>query len=137
MTDHMERQNNIAESTVFIEMADGRTGTGVMLPGGLMLTNWHVLETVEFAQQSRAVFGFKYDDSNVESRPLQPRTFFHTKKELDYTVVAVPPGHVNTFVLPTCSRQRSSGDIERVYFSCGSPGRSATPDGAGRPSSDR
>ncbi len=77
-----------------IETAAGASGTGFLLPGGLLMTNNHVIPDVATAATTRLTFNYKVDqDNNVltESRYLLDPTVFITsyEDELDYTVVKV------------------------------------------------
>ena len=68
-------------------------GTGVMISARLLLTNNHVLDTVEAAAASVAEFGYEADEDG-EMLPsarfdLDPETLFVTDPMLDYTVVGV------------------------------------------------
>lgn len=71
----------------------GHYGTGFMVSPSLLLTNNHVLRSLEEA--GHAVVQFDYQ-AGVDGRPLIPVTFridphgfFATDRELDFTVVAV------------------------------------------------
>ena len=64
-----------------------------MISPHLLMTNNHVLESEETAQNSQAHFNYQFD---VTGQPmedhkfaLKPEDFFYTHKELDFTVVAV------------------------------------------------
>ena len=74
----------------------GRTsgfGTGFMVSPRLLLTNNHVLRTEQEALHSEVEFDYQYDRFGrllpVVVYGLEPRTFFITSKELDFTLVAV------------------------------------------------
>lgn len=81
---------------VSIRSAPGRNagfGTGFMVSPRLLLTNNHVLPSPEAAQFSEVEFDYQNDHTG---RPLQlvpfalePKTFFMTDVELDFTLVAV------------------------------------------------
>jgi endonuclease G, mitochondrial len=70
-------------------------GTGFLVSPNLLLTNNHVLGQQEAAAFSRAEFDFQeaLDGRNGESAffALDPRRFFISDRELDYTLVAVNP----------------------------------------------
>jgi endonuclease G len=70
-------------------------GTGFMVSPTLLLTNNHVLETLDFCRRSLAEFNYEDDDNFVpkESKtfPLDPERFFNTSVDLDFTLVAVRP----------------------------------------------
>lgn len=83
---------------VHIREANGRNlgfGTGFLVSPTLLLTNHHVLESSEIAQNSLAEFNFQID-SNFLPRPtkifrLDPLRFFYNNRELDFALVAVVP----------------------------------------------
>lgn len=68
-------------------------GTGFMVSPNLLLTNHHVLETLDSCRRSLAEFNFEDDETFVpkESKtfPLEPERFFYTSVDLDFTLVAV------------------------------------------------
>jgi endonuclease G len=70
-------------------------GTGFMVSPTLLLTNHHVLETLDSCRRSLAEFNFEDDETFVpkESKtfPLEPERFFFTNADLDFTLVAVRP----------------------------------------------
>lgn len=79
-----------------IRTRPGRTsgfGTGFMVSPRLLLTNNHVLRTAQEALHSEVEFDYQYDRFGrllpVVVYGLEPRTFFITSKELDFTLVAV------------------------------------------------
>ncbi|HEX8456080.1 MAG TPA: endonuclease [Pyrinomonadaceae bacterium] len=79
-----------------IRTAPGHTvgfGTGFMVSPSLLLTNNHVLGSVEAARHSEVEFDYQYDRFGrllpVISYGLEPQRFFLTSPELDYTLVAV------------------------------------------------
>src|SRR5918998_1937301 len=79
-----------------IRTRPGRTsgfGTGFMVSPRLLLTNNHVLRTAQEALHSEVEFDYQYDRFGrllpVVVYGLEPRTFFITTKELDFTLVAV------------------------------------------------
>lgn len=72
-------------------------GTGFMVSPWLMMTNNHVLDSVETAAGARAIFRYEEDERGRISRPqtlqFQPERCFVTspKEELDFALVAVAP----------------------------------------------
>jgi V8-like Glu-specific endopeptidase len=68
-------------------------GTGVLIGPGLLLTNNHVIPSVEDAAAMGVQFGYEYDDNGAERRyqtcPFEPDRCFWTNEELDFSVVAV------------------------------------------------
>lgn len=73
------------------------TGTGFLVAPGILLTNHHVLPTVEVASASLAQFNYQTDLLGQEVTPdewaLSPDKLFLTSpfEELDFTLVAVTP----------------------------------------------
>lgn len=70
--------------------------TGFMVSERLLLTNWHVFETKEFAVDSRIQFFYEYDTygnprKDTVSFSFQPDEFYYSNKDLDYCLVAVAP----------------------------------------------
>jgi endonuclease G len=70
-------------------------GTGFMVSPTLLLTNHHVLETLDSCRRSLAEFNFEDDETFVpkESKtfPFEPERFFYSNADLDFTLVAVRP----------------------------------------------
>lgn len=73
--------------------------TGFMVSENLMLTNWHVFKTKEDVADSEIQFHYELD---VAGNPgtsacfkLQGSVFFHSNKELDYSLVAVQPTDIS------------------------------------------
>ena len=69
--------------------------TGFLVAPGLLLTNWHVLKTPDYAVAS--FVAFDYEDG-LDGKPktpklfdLNPKELFLADKELDYAFVAVSP----------------------------------------------
>jgi endonuclease I/V8-like Glu-specific endopeptidase len=79
-----------------IRTSPGRTagfGTGFMVSPRLLMTNNHVLASVEAAFHSEVEFDYQNDKLSrllpVVPYALDPQTFFITNRDLDYTLVAV------------------------------------------------
>lgn len=68
-------------------------GTGFMISPELLITNNHVLRSLDQAMNSQAEFNFQEDDENRPMQPLvfdlDPNRFFVTNRSLDYSIVAV------------------------------------------------
>lgn len=62
-------------------------GTGFLVARGYLMTNNHVLGSVEGAEQSVAEFGFEGDQPGKKVS-VEPRRLFITNPELDFTIVA-------------------------------------------------
>jgi len=70
-------------------------GTGFLVSPVLLITNNHVLSSIELCRRSLADFNFE-DDINfipedTKSFSFEPDRFFYTNEELDFTLVAVRP----------------------------------------------
>jgi endonuclease G len=89
-------------------------GTGFMVSPTLLLTNHHVLETLDSCRRSLAEFNFEDDEMFVpkESKtfPLEPERFFHTSVELDFTLVAVRPSATDGSALTDFGHLRLRSD---------------------------
>lgn len=95
---YLERGSVAGRAIARIQMRDGAGnflgwGTGFLIAANVLLTNHHVLRTVEMARRSEAHFGFERDYVGEMSGPyvfsLAPEQLFHTSRQLDFTVVAV------------------------------------------------
>ena len=91
--DFVERALAVARTVGFVNIGSGGSGTGFMVSPHLMLTNNHVLSTLDEASRSEIIFDYQRDRFG---RPmmthvfkLQPSRFFVTSPDLDYTLVAV------------------------------------------------
>jgi endonuclease G len=70
-------------------------GTGFLVAPGVMMTNWHVLETAAEAARCAVEFGYEND---FRSKPrsstffrFMPDRYFWSTQELDFALVAVAP----------------------------------------------
>lgn len=86
--------------------------TGFMVTDRLLLTNWHVFNNKEDATDSEVQFGYEFDTHGVALAPvvfqLDTETFFDSRRELDYCLVAVNP-------LDVAGKQRLA-DISYLYL---------------------
>ncbi|MFF3454916.1 endonuclease [Streptomyces sp. NPDC002730] len=91
----LEEGNLVARSVgrVTISGPGGGHGTGFMVSPSLLLTNNHVLRSMEEAGRSIVAFRFQ---SGIDGSPLtpvsfqlEPQRFFVTDRDLDFSVVAV------------------------------------------------
>ncbi len=82
---------------IVIKKGNNPTGhaTGFMVSDRLMLTNWHVFNSIADVADSEAEFFYELD---IYGRSVQPivfklsgSDFFHSSRELDYCFVAVSP----------------------------------------------
>lgn len=87
-----------AKSVCRIQIRDERGrilghGTGFLISPKLLLTNNHVIEKIENCYRNLIDFNFEdtaeFIHKEVKTFPLDPRQFFYTNKELDFTLVAV------------------------------------------------
>ncbi|MET0624385.1 MAG: DNA/RNA non-specific endonuclease [Pyrinomonadaceae bacterium] len=69
--------------------------TGFLIAPGLMMTNWHVLKTEDYAAAASIVFD---DEDGIDGDPLETKSFrlrpdflFVNDQTLDYAIVAVSP----------------------------------------------
>ncbi|MBN1357657.1 DNA/RNA non-specific endonuclease [Candidatus Bathyarchaeota archaeon] len=95
---YLERGMNASRSVCRIQVRDQSGlllgfGTGFLVSPDLLITNNHVLDSVESARRSLADFNFE-DDSNYIPRDTKtfcfdPQRFFLTNEDLDFTLVAV------------------------------------------------
>ena len=78
---------------ISISGAEVGYGTGFLIGNNLLMTNNHVLETKETAQNSIVEFDYEIDANNTAKTPfsfrLEPTKFFYTSQELDFTIVFV------------------------------------------------
>jgi len=95
---YLERGLLAARAVCRIRVTDpfgggGEWGTGFLVGPRLLLTNNHVIESVQVAQRCEAEFGYESDInghlSSGQRFALDPASCFITSKELDFTLVAV------------------------------------------------
>jgi len=76
-----------------VRLDDGGSGTGFLVPGGVVLTNNHVLPDADAARTASAVFNFQDTVGGlaapVEEHALLPDELFRTSVEDDWTAVRV------------------------------------------------
>ena len=85
----------------------GRTvgyGTGFLISPRLLMTNNHVLENMDTASESMVEFDY-YERNTGATSPtvifkLEPHRFFHTDRDLDFTIVAVAERSSTGYSLP-------------------------------------
>lgn len=69
--------------------------TGFLIAPGLLMTNFHVLKSVDFAAAASVFFddeeGIDGDPLEIKSFKLRPDVLFVNDEELDYAIVAVSP----------------------------------------------
>lgn len=90
----LQRGLEVARSVAYIGVQYGNqrgSGTGFLVAEDLLLTNNHVLSSVDLL--ANAVFRFNYEDDflghaqPIEEYHAMPNGSFHTNKDLDYTLV--------------------------------------------------
>ncbi len=85
-----------AAASVGLVSTDGtENGTGFLVGPGVMMTNWHVLETAEMAARSDLMLDFEANRfgprKTAQIFPLNPTALFVADPELDFALVAVAP----------------------------------------------
>ena len=95
-------------------------GTGFMITPELLLTNNHVLDSVERSKRSLAEFNFE-DDHNfmpkpVKIFPIDPLRFFYTNVDLDFTLVYVQPKSTDGMSLSDFGHLRLVGDSGKALL---------------------
>jgi endonuclease G, mitochondrial len=87
--DFFDAMDAVATSVCLMKVCD-RRGTGALVAPQLVITNHHVLPSMEAAEHATARFGVARLGDGVDLR-LDPDAFFVTspETELDYTVVAL------------------------------------------------
>lgn len=91
---------------------DNGKGTGTLLKGGFLLTNWHVLPDENTAAGATAQFGFE-EGGNLITVSLRPERFCLTNAERDFAIVACDTDkiqHITPITLPLAP----SGLIDRA-----------------------
>jgi V8-like Glu-specific endopeptidase len=85
-----------ARSIARIELSDGSQtwfGTGFMVSPGLLMTNHHVLPSLEVARKARVFFDYEDDEQGRQLSPqlflAQPDRYFLNNELLDVAIVAV------------------------------------------------
>lgn len=71
----------------------GSLGTGFLIARGVLMTNNHVLESVQDASGSIAEFGFEERGVRIAAA-IQPDRLFITNVDLDFTIVAVDDSRI-------------------------------------------
>lgn len=100
-----------AQAVCRIRRRDRATGTGTLLAGGYVLTNWHVLQSAEVAATAEAEFGFE-ENGQMHSVALQPDQFFISDQARDFAICACDTEgleHVSPVRLPLSSPGVSKG----------------------------
>lgn len=76
-------------------MTEEGDATGFMVAPGLLMTNWHVLKTEDFAASGSVIFD---DEDGLDGNPMETKSFrlrpdilFVNDQKLDYAIVAVWP----------------------------------------------
>jgi endonuclease G, mitochondrial len=90
----------VARSVGRIRIADGPVtdegdATGFLIAPGLLITNWHVLRTPEYAAAASVVFddedGLNGDPKDTKTFRLRPDLLYVSDEALDYAIVQVAP----------------------------------------------
>lgn len=96
-------------------------GTGFLVSPSLILTNHHVLDSLEHSRRSLADFNFE-DDINftpkaIKTFALEPDRFFYTNEDLDFTLVAVRPQSGDSTALTDFASLKLIGESGKVLLS--------------------
>lgn len=89
----VEAKKKVGRIAVIEQNTFAGYATGFMVSDSLLLTNWHVLSTVDEAISSTVEFNYEYNTKgnlkdSVTFR-LNPAKFFYSNKALDFCLVAV------------------------------------------------
>lgn len=90
---YLERGMIAARAVARMELGAQSFGTGFLISPRVLITNNHVLPDAASASRAQAQFRYELDLGDAELPPisyrLMPGELFHTRRDLDYTVVAV------------------------------------------------
>lgn len=90
---YLERGVIAARAVARMDLGSQGFGTGFLISPRVLITNNHVLPDPATAARALAQFRYEVDLSDAELPPvsyrLLPKELFHTRRDLDYTVVAV------------------------------------------------
>lgn len=90
---YLERGMIAARAVARMDLGAQGFGTGFLISPRVLITNNHVLPDAASAARARAQFRYELDLGDAELAPiryrLRPDDLFHTRRDLDYTVVAV------------------------------------------------
>ena len=95
-------------------------GTGFMVSPNLMLTNNHVLGSIEMSRRSLLDFNFEDDTDfmprNLKTFSLDPDSFFYTNQYLDFSLVAVKPTSTDGSTLSTFDHLKLIKEPGKVFI---------------------
>lgn len=90
---YLERGVIAARAVARMDLGSQGFGTGFLISPRVLITNNHVLPDPTVAARARAQFRYELDLADTELPPINyrllPNELFHTRQDLDYTVVAV------------------------------------------------
>lgn len=90
---YLERGMIAARAVARMELGAQSFGTGFLISPRVLITNNHVLPDAASAVRAQAQFRYELDLGDAELPPISyrllPGELFHTRRDLDYTVVAV------------------------------------------------
>ena len=93
----LERGVTAGEAVCKVAFPDGEDGTGFLVAPDILVTNNHVVPTVERAREARCHFDFQLDPDGlpreITTVGLLPDSLFITSPELDYTFVRIQKVH--------------------------------------------
>jgi V8-like Glu-specific endopeptidase len=82
-----------ARSVVRVKFSDGSSGTGFIANKNLLITNHHVIPSVEMARSAVVQFNYQQTvnglNADIEEAPLDPDRYFRTSSIDDWTAVQV------------------------------------------------
>jgi len=95
-------------------------GTGFMVSSDLLLTNNHVLDSIESSTKSLAEFNFEDDldfiPKSVKIFSLNPTKFFYTNVDLDFTLISVNHTSTDATLLDEFGYLRLIGDSGKALL---------------------
>ncbi len=96
----LEKGIKMSKSVCQVVRADNNKGTGFILPGGYMMTNFHVLPTREKVKAAKIIFDYEEDmlgtlRTTSEFLLDETHAYFSPLQEFDYTIVKIKdnPAH--------------------------------------------
>lgn len=89
----LERGVMLSKAVCLVEVAGFGSGTGFLIGPGVVMTNHHVIPTIEHAGRARVRFNYEEDvDGRLKASEYVaglPQAFYFTNQALDYSLIAV------------------------------------------------
>jgi len=89
----LEQGISVSKSVAHITLANGGMASGFMITPDVLLTNWHVFQTLKDTQDAKLRFNYQTDlfgnFLSAEEYELDGNSLFKSNEELDYAVVRV------------------------------------------------